>query len=289
MNTNSLPGHNGLRAADDIAPCARYPEARRQPFSGFVIAPLLFAFFTVPSFVTADQTNVAEDDASQDAYGGSFEGDKNGGSGFAEWKMTTEGNDENRHAGFFIATTEHNADLNGIAKNGKAFGLYANGTGFEQAVAYRAFTNPIAVGDSFSFLMETGPFEKKFGEDPGGGAMGLTLRTSNATEATTDYNKDAVFEFGHYQGKANYQIYDGAEQTDSGVAFSDQGVTVTVTVTGEDTYDLEIQTMSDRKLTKLPGRKLKGSGAITSLAVFDRNGEKNDAFFNGFQVARENK
>src|SRR5438094_665234 len=127
----------------------------------------------LPTFVRADQTNVAEDDASQDAYSGGFDSGKNGGSGFGEWKMTSEGNDENRHSGFFIATTEHNSDLNGIAHNGKAFGLYANGSGFEQAAAYRAFTNPLAVGDSFSFLMETGTFEKKFGgEDPGGGAIG---------------------------------------------------------------------------------------------------------------------
>lgn len=250
----------------------------------------ILALWARPAFVRADQTNVAEDDASQEAYGGGFETSKNGGTGFSEWKMTTEGNDENRHSGFFMATPEHNSDLNGIAKNGKAFGLYANGSGFEQAVAYRAFTNPLAVGDSFSFLMETGPFEKKFGgEDPGGGAIGLTLRTSNASDSPNDYNKDAIFEFGHYQGKENYQVYDGTEQTDSGVAFSDQGVTVTITITGEDTYDLEIQTMSDKKLTKLPGRKFKAAGPITSLAIFDRNGEKNDAFFNGFQVARENK
>jgi hypothetical protein len=255
-----------------------------------LITVCCFTLFLLPSLVRADQTNVAEDDASQDAYSGGFESGKNGGSGFAEWKTATEGNDENRHSGFFIATAEHNSDLNGIAHSGKAFGLYANGSGFEQAVAYRALTNPLAVGDSFSFLMETGTFEKKFGtDDPGGGSVGLTLRTSNATDSPNDYNKDAIFEFGHYQGKDNYQVYDGTEQTDTGVAFSDQGVTVTVTITGDDSYDLEIQTMSDKKLTKLPGRKLKASGAISSLAIFDRNGEKNDAFFNSFQVARESK
>jgi hypothetical protein len=169
-------------------------------------------------------------------------------------------------------------------------GLYANGTGFEQAVAYRAFANPLAVGDSFSFMMENGVFEKKFAtDDPAGGLVGLTLRTSNATDSTADYNKDAVFEFGCYQGKTNYQIYDGSgeDKTDSGVPFTDAGVAVTIT--GEDSYDLEIQTMSDKKLTKLPGRKLKAAGAITSLAIFNRNSEKNDAYFNSLQVAREAK
>ncbi len=241
--------------------------------------------------VRADQTNLAEDDASLEAYNGGFESGKNGGSGFGEWKMTTEGNDENRHAGFFTATTENNKDVTGIVKNDKAWGVYANGTGFEQAVAYRAFTTPLAVGDSFSFMLESGLFEKKSEADPGGGSAGLTLRTSNATDSTEDYNKDAVFEFGHYDGKPNYQIFDGTgeDKTDSGVAFTDAGVSVTLTVTGEDTYDLEIQTMSDKNLTKLPGRKLKSAGAISSLAIFNRNTEKSDAFFNSLQVARETK
>jgi len=49
---------------------------------------------------------------------------------------------------------------------------------------------------------------------------------------------------------------------------------------------LEIQTAADKKLTKLPSRRLARAGAITSLAIFNRDGEKTDAFFNGLQVAR---
>ena len=81
----------------------------------------------------------------------------------------------------------------------------------------------------------------------------------------------------------------GADKTDSGVPLTDSGVIVTITITGADTYDLEIQTAADKKLTKLPGRKLSGAGAITSLAIFNRDGEKTDAFLNALQVARENK
>lgn len=64
---------------------------------------------------------------------------------------------------------------------------------------------------------------------------------------------------------------------------------MTVTLTGADTYDLEIQTLKDKKVTKLPGRKLKSGEPIQSMAIFDRNGEKYDAFFNQLQVARESK
>ncbi|MBV9009763.1 MAG: hypothetical protein JO354_11455 [Verrucomicrobia bacterium] len=240
--------------------------------------------------VLADATNIAEDDASQSAYAGQWDNSKNGGTGFSAWTLTTEGNDENRHSGFYIADPKNNPDLNGIQKNDKAFGLFANGSGFEQAVAYRAFDKPLQVGDSFSFMMENGTFEKKFDkDDPTPGSIGLVLRTGNANSSVADYNKDATFEFGYYQGKANYQIYDGSDNPDSGVAFVDSGISVTVTLTGADTYDLEIQTMADKKVTKLPGRKLKSSAPIQSMAIFDRNGEKYDAYFNQFQVARENK
>src|SRR5438105_11375091 len=150
----------------------------------FVFAVL--ALFLATS-ILADQTNTAEDDASQSAYGGSWDSGKNGGSGFGAWTLTSEGSGENRYSGFFIADTKTNADLNGIQKNDKAFGLYANGAGFEQAVAYRAFEKPLQIGDSFSFMMENGQFEKKFdNDDPTPGSIGIVLRTGNADDSVAD-------------------------------------------------------------------------------------------------------
>ena len=241
---------------------------------------------------SAESVVIAEDDASNAAYNGQWDNTKNGGSGFGNWTLTTEGNDNERHAGFYIATTKNNPDLNNIAKNDKAFGLFANGPGFEQAIGYRAFERPLKPGDSFSFMMQNGPFEKKFDrDDPTPGSVGVVLRTSNANSSVADYNKDAVFEFGYYSGKDSYQIYDGTgpDKADSGVPFTESGLSVTITVTGTDTYDMEIQTLSDKKLIKLPGRKFSAAGSIQSFAVFDRNGEKNDAYFNQFQVARESR
>jgi hypothetical protein len=257
-----------------------------------LVVVLLFLSVVFDARLHAESTVVAEDDASQSAYAGSWDNSKNGGTGFSNWTLTTEGNDNDRHSGFFIATTKNNSDLNGIVKNDKAFGMFANGPGYEQAVAYRSFEKPLIVGDSFSFMIENGAFEKKFdNDDPTPGSIGLVLRSGNANSSVADYNKDARFEFGYYNGKENYQIYDGsgADKVDSGVAFNDSGVSVTVTITGADTYDLEIQTMKDKNVTKLPGRKLSGSGAIQSMAVFDRNGEKYDAFCNQFQIAKESK
>jgi hypothetical protein len=243
----------------------------------------------VGASILAELTNIAEDDASQSAYGGSWDSGKNGGSGFGPWTVTSEGSGGNR-SGFFIADTKTNQDLDGISKNNKAFGMYANGAGFEQAVAYRAFEKPLQIGDSFSFLMENGRFEKKFDKDDSTpGSVGVVLRTSNDNASVADYNKDATFEFGFYQGKSNYQIYDGTENSDSGVSFVDSGIAVTVTLKSTDIYDFEIQTLTNKRITKLPSRKFKSSAPIQSMALFNRNGEKYDVFFNQLQVTRESK
>lgn len=240
--------------------------------------------------VSAESNIIAEDDASDPAYGGGWDNSKNGGHGFNNWTLTNETNGDKSYAGFVIADQEHNPALKGIAKGGKAFQLFANGVNFEQGVAYRGFEKSLQAGDSFSFMMENGAFDKKFDEDdPTGGSIGLTLRSGNANASVADYNKDAVFEFGYYQGKANYQTYDGTENADSGVPLTDGGVSVSVTLTGPDVYDLEIETMKDKKLTKLPGRKFRSGTPIQSFAIFNRNGEKYDAFFNQFQVAHETK
>ena len=255
------------------------------------IAPIVIMLAVSSPFpLLGEATNVAEDDASQSAYSGGWSDGSNGGSGFGKWTFTTEGNDNDRHSGFFTAETKNNPDLNGIQKADKAFGLFANGPGFEQAVAFRGLEKPLQSGDSFSFMMENGQIEKKFDKDDATpGSIGLVLRTSNANSSVGDYNKDAAFEFGFYQGKTNYQIYDGTDNADSGVPFVDSGVSVTVTITGADTYDLEVQTLKDKKVTKVGSRKLKVSGAIQSMAIFNRNGEKNDAYFNQFQIARDAK
>lgn len=255
----------------------------------FPLAYVTILSVTITSLL-AEPTNIAEDDAAHSTYGGSWEANKNGGSGFGEWTMASEASGENRHAGFYIATTEKNKDMTGIAKDGKAFGIFANGAGFEQAVAYRPLNKGLETGDSFSFMIEIGKFEKKFEQDNStGGAVGLVLRTGTANASPDDYNAGAMFEFGSYQGSENYRIHDGTEKSDTGVAYTDAGVSVTLTVTGPDTYDLEIQTLHDKNLTKLPGRKFKSSGAIESFALFNRNSEKNDVYFNQFQVSRESE
>jgi hypothetical protein len=257
----------------------------------FVCAAAVAFSIAAIGIAYAESNIIAEDDASNSAYGGGWGNGANGGHGFGAWALASESKGgEKSYAGFFVADTGQNPTLKGPARNGKAFGMFDNGAGFEQTVAFRSFGKPLQVGDSFSFMMENGPFEKKFNQDdPTPGSIGLTLRSTTANSSVADYNKDVVFEFGFYQGRDDYQIFDGTENADSGVALADGGVSVTVTITGPGTYDLEIETLKDKKLTKLPGRKLKNNSPVASFAIVDRNGEKYDAFFNQFQVSHESK
>jgi hypothetical protein len=228
-------------------------------------------------------TPAAKDDAGQSVYNAGWK--DAGGTGFGDWKFQESHGPTDSFAGHFLANTGENPEMAAIAPNGKAFGLYANGSEFESAAAFRAFSSPLPVGSSFSFQMMNGVIEQKGATDnPGAGSIGLTLRNGDAADAPDDYNKGARFEIIHLKGEANYQLYDGEASHDSGVAYSDKGLTVKVTLADADSYDLEITRLADNQMTKLPGRKLGGSGTIDSFCIFDRNGEKADGFFNNFEV-----
>ena len=232
-----------------------------------------------------------EDDASQGAYNSGWGEGRNGGDGFGPWTLRTATNEgaEHSHAGFYIAPTSEKKDLKGAAIRDKAFGLYANGTSFEVATAFRAFARPLRAGQSFSFLMEHGRFVKKFDvDDLTAGSVGIVLRSATGAEGVNDYNKAARFEFGYYQGDtgAGYQIFDGDRTKKLPLSLAEGGLAVTITLATENTYDLEITVLAKKQTTRLEGRRLGGEvGAeIRSFALFDRNGETSDAYFNGFQI-----
>ena len=249
----------------------------------------LAALLSVASIRAKEPAATARDDASQSAYSGGWT-ESTGGTGFGNWQFQDFHGTNDSYAGHFIANHSDNHEIDPIASGGSAFGLYANGGEFEVAAAFRSFAAPLRVGDAFSFQMLNGLIEQKGTTDsPAAGAIGLTLRNGNAAGTPDDYNKGARFEIINLKGQANYQVYDGEASHDTGVVFSDQGVAVTVTLTGADTYDLEITRLADKQTTRLTGRKLGGSGPIESFCIFDRNGEKADGFFNNFQVGATGK
>lgn len=237
-----------------------------------------------------DRRVLAEDDASNTAYKDAWTS-AGAGLGFRDWTLRTlKASNGESNAGFFIADKSRDPALGGVAIRDRAFGLYANGSGFEIAAAFRALKKPLTVGQTFSFLMKHSVIEKKFAvDDPATGSIGITLRSGDASENVDDYHKAARFELGCYEGSATYRIYDGGTEQDTGIALTAGGLSVSLTLTGADTYDLEITTLVDKKTTVLTGRKLGGTAGekIASFCVFNRDGEKSDAFFNGFQITGE--
>ena len=252
-----------------------------------LLLPLLIGLSTVQA---SDRINIAEDEATHSAYNDGWQPGKNSGTGFGPWTFKTAGGVvPDSHCGFFIASSTAQPDLENAAPAGKAFGMFANGVEFEVASAFRTFDAPLAAGDSFSLLMECGQFVKKFATDSSQpGVVGFSLRSDSAVEGWDDFALGARFQFGFYKGEENYQVYDGEESHDTGVPFTDKGVSVTVTLVTPDTYNLEITPLDTKETKKLEGRKLGGDAGkpIESFAIYNQNGETSDAYFNGFQVSR---
>ena len=257
---------------------------------------LLFRFSAVLIFLlcairarAGEQRILAEDDASSSAYSAGWK-NSGGGTGLRDWTFQTlKAAGGETHAGFYLAESAH-ADLQGVAIRGKAFGLYANGVGFEVAAAFRQFKKPLAIGQTFSFLIKHGEIVKIFDkDDPATGSIGITLRSGNAADKAADYNKGARFEFGCYESERTYRIYDGESAHDTGVPLTGGGLSVSLTLLTADSYDIEITSLADKKTTTLSARKLGGTagGKIESLCIFNRDGERSDAFFNGFQITGE--
>ena len=266
-------------------------QAKDSPGSAEADPSMKLAFALI-SGSGRDRLVLAEDDSADPAYATGWKSE-GGGTGFGNWTFQTAvaGNGET-FAGFFIGNRDSNSDMARAAIRSKAFGLFANGIGFEVATAFRPLKKPLMAGQTFSFLMKHGPFEKKSdADDTASASIGLTLRNGNASGGIDDYNKGVRFEFGCYVDQKNYQIYDGGSEHDTGIPLTDAGLSVSLTMVTADTYDLEITTLADKKTITLEGRKLGGDagGKIESFCIFDRNGEKNDGFFNGFQVLGEVK
>ncbi len=88
-----------------------------------------------------------------------------------------------------------------------------------------------------------------------------------------------------------YKIYDGEGVKELDIPLSAGALAITLTVASADIYNLEITVVATKETTHLNGRKLGGTAGaqISSFCLFDRNGEANDAYFNGFQILQPAK
>jgi len=224
-------------------------------------------------------TPIMIDDAGGPAYNDDWKEDKASGTGFGNWILKSNGNPEKKsYAGFYLAKEQEKPGIAPLATSGKAWGIFADGEGFQETCAFRPFSSPLAAGQCFSVELITPNPKSNSGTT---GSIGLTLRSGNASEKPTDYNQGARFEFTALEGKPNYQIFDGSDPSDSGNSIPIGGVRLEFTLKDKDLYDLRITPLGGGTPIELKDRKLGGTAGapLESLAIFNRDSEAN-AFFN---------
>jgi hypothetical protein len=207
----------------------------------------------------------ATDNASDPAYSSGWSYGSNGGTGFSPWTLNTYSGGGG--AGYFIydSTTNGSGSSGGINSSGnKSFGLYSYSGGFDDA--YRSFTadstgtTTLQMNQEFTMQIDNGYID--------GGAVGVGLQDSVG---------DNRFEFYFVSGQSDYTIKDGSGTFDTGIGYTDGGLTLSYQVTGANTYDLTV--------IRFPSTGQSGSTAytfagidtgstydISQLHVFDSNG-----------------
>ncbi|MFK5895324.1 MAG: PEP-CTERM sorting domain-containing protein [Pseudomonadota bacterium] len=238
---------------------------------------LVSALLTLTFYSHATLITVANDNA--DNYGNVWSG--NGGFGFNQWNFIVD--PANGSAGGFLANKINNPDLNNVASspNNKAWGSYANGNGFNQFEAYRDFgSNALNNnGDSFQLSFEHGNITD-------GGSVGFVLRNQNIHNAIGDYNQQSRFEFGFIGGGSNYSIFDNYGVIDTGIAFTDAGLNLTLTLLSANQYQLDIFNANGNVFLQSRNGILKGSGSIDSVALYNRNSELANVYFNNLAITK---
>lgn len=237
-----------------------------------LLASVLLAL-TFPSQATL--LTVASDNANN--YNEQWLG--NGGTGFDNWHFISDNAEGS--AGGFMAKKSTNNDLNHITSNpiNKAWGSYANGDGFNQFEAYRGFANNSLsnAGDSFKVSFEHGGISQ-------GGAVGFVLRNQNIHNNIGDYNQLSRFEFGFIGGGQHYSIFDGQGVIDTGINFTDAGLNLAFTLLTPDLYQLDIFSGIDNILLQSRNGVLNGSGTIDSVALYNRDAELANGYFNNLEI-----
>jgi hypothetical protein len=243
---------------------------------------------------------LAKDDAGHPAYARGLTNDANGGFGFGPWTNVTRLISDGA-AGTFIASNPPNADLNHIATESLAWALFANeggsgGNDIQIAAAYRPLGSPLDVGQTLSFDLEHGGIQSgslSVNNPPRtGGFVGVGLRFGGPTQS---YDPDPIqvegglndlVLFGFRGGDSEYVIMD-VQQTSgrpTGLPYTTNGVRVNIT-------RIETNLLSYVATSKGPGStsvtftaQIGGNQPLAWLAVYNRNAEQNDVFFNNLLI-----
>ncbi len=251
--------------------------ARRNMRFLSVVAVAGFAL-CLPTVTAYARPIVASDNASDAVYNDGWQTGDDGGFGFGAWTLSTSGG----NAGFFIGSSNGNGSNNGpgIDTGGESFGLYANSNDNPSALASRPIDSPLVVGSTLSFGYDNGFVD-------GGVAAQFRLADSTGTARLT-------FQF--VGGGNNYSVIDagGTQNFGNGNGpndlggFSSAGLTGIFTLTGTDTYSLQMTRLESGQTATISGTLAgtvgSGIGTLQAFTNARGGGGTGDFFVNNFEI-----
>jgi hypothetical protein len=167
-----------------------------------------------------------------------------GGTGFENWSLSSSGT-----GGHFLAQTSSHANMSVGSAGG--FGLWANSGGISTAT--RNFSTPMAAGDIFALRFDSNWVD-------------------NGTEtgfALTDNSGNVKFRFYFVGGESRYRITDNTTARDSGIGYTEGGLSLAFALTSANTYTLSTGGANVTGTLATVGR------AISRLVVENKNAGPN--------------
>jgi hypothetical protein len=229
------------------------------------------------------RAGVAYDDAAHPDYADGWQSGDNGGVGFGPW--TLRGGTSTY---FFVESSRHNGfrSLPTIDSSGSAWGLWAQ-VGLGDGVAFRSFNDSLTVDDVVRFQLDTG-----FVESGTGRLVGVNFRYGHDDSSTTSRVTGARLEIFFRGGMNTYSVVDAAGERDTGVRFSDAGISLACTFTGAGGYELAIWRGGATALTAVVTGQLAGATGtnqvgVDSVAFYNLGTAvdyRHDLFFNRLSV-----
>lgn len=210
----------------------------------------------------------AADDAADAAYLSSWTNLSNGGFGFEEWLLAAIPGAGS--AGLFLATNPPNADVNAIASQGRAWGMYANdnpGGGVQAVTAYRYFLQAMSPGQTFGVSVEHG----------GVATVNGSVEVMLLVPPTFVNQQGEGHQFRFAGGASAYGGYDALSTYDSGVPFTDGGLRYDFKLLAGGFYALTIETRADGAVYRMCG-EIEAAPIGLRFKVIDV--EQNDVFLN---------
>jgi hypothetical protein len=242
---------------------------------GSLIKPnaLMCMAIVLATAVSVHAADLASDVSTDSAYADGWQNGDNGGTGFGAWSWSVPTNTAN--SGYFLGSSAGNGDGDGnldddINDGGNAFGIYANSGG---AVAVRTFTGGgLTVGQQFTLSFDNGFVDPST-------SVGFVLEDSSSND---------LLDFRFTGGNANYTVFDNSGSVDTGIGFTDEGLNLTFTLTGANSYSLLIAPLVGTS-TNITGTLL-NSGDVEQVRIFNINagsGSSFDMYVNDLQVIPE--